>query len=185
VKPSRILLVALLTVAALYFLLPVYWLLVASTKSGADLFGSFGLWFSDPQWLHNLSQVFSYDDGVFWNWTWNSILYAGVGGALATLLACAAGYALAVYRFRGRETVFRVVLAGVLRTAASTPYGSAPCRSSSSPAASPTRNPSASAVWASSSGSAPAGTTCPAATRWTAAGALSSCSRRPPGTSAG
>lgn len=113
-RPSRILVVALLTVAALYFLLPVYWLVVASTKNSADLFGSFGLWFSDPQWLHNLSQVFSYGDGVFWNWTWNSFLYAGVGGALATLLACAAGYALAVYRFRGRETVFRVVLAGVL-----------------------------------------------------------------------
>jgi len=114
VKPSRILVVALLTVAALYFLLPVYWLVVASTKSTADLFGSFGLWFSDPQWPHNLSQVFSYDDGVFWNWTWNSFLYAGVGGALATLLACSAGYALAVYRFRGREAVFKVVLAGVL-----------------------------------------------------------------------
>ncbi|WP_443046381.1 carbohydrate ABC transporter permease [Streptomyces sp. DSM 40750] len=114
VKPSRVLLVALLTVAALYFLLPVYWLVVASTKSSADLFGTFGLWFSDPQWLHNLSNVFSYADGIFWSWTWNSVLYAGVGGALATLLAGAAGYALAVYRFRGREAVFKVVLAGVL-----------------------------------------------------------------------
>ncbi|WP_425275939.1 carbohydrate ABC transporter permease [Streptomyces africanus] len=114
VKPSRILLVALLTVAALYFLLPVYWLVVASTKSSADLFGTFGLWFSDPRWLDNLSEVFSYGDGIFWSWTFNSVLYAGVGGALATLLAGAAGYALAVYRFRGREAVFKVVLAGVL-----------------------------------------------------------------------
>ncbi|MBR8640255.1 carbohydrate ABC transporter permease [Streptomyces tuirus] len=114
VQPSRILLVALLTVAALYFLLPVYWLVVASTKSSADLFGTFGLWFSDPQWLDNLSKVFSYGDGIFWSWTFNSVLYAGVGGVLATLLAGAAGYALAVYRFRGREAVFRVVLAGVL-----------------------------------------------------------------------
>ncbi|WP_413103920.1 carbohydrate ABC transporter permease [Streptomyces sp. Inha503] len=113
-KPSRILLIALLAIAALYFLLPVYWLVVASTKSSAGLFGSFGLWFSDPRWPHNLSQVFSHDDGIFWDWTWNSLLYAGVGGALATLLACAAGYALAVYRFRGREAVFKGVLAGVL-----------------------------------------------------------------------
>ncbi|GAA2422521.1 carbohydrate ABC transporter permease [Streptomyces coeruleofuscus] len=113
-KPSRILLVALLTVAALYFLLPVYWLVVASSKTSAGLFGTFGLWFSDPQWLRNMANVFSYGDGIFWSWTWNSLLYAGVGGALATLLACAAGYALAVYRFRGREAVFKVVLAGVL-----------------------------------------------------------------------
>ncbi|MFH9001856.1 carbohydrate ABC transporter permease [Streptomyces afghaniensis] len=113
-QPSRILLVALLTVAALYFLLPVYWLVVASSKTSAGLFGTFGLWFSDPQWLHNMANVFSYGDGIFWSWTWNSLLYAGVGGGLATLLACAAGYALAVYRFRGREAVFKVVLAGVL-----------------------------------------------------------------------
>ncbi|MFI1728509.1 carbohydrate ABC transporter permease [Streptomyces acidicola] len=113
-KPSRILMAALLAIAGLYFLLPVYWLVVASTKSSAQLFGSFGLWFSEPQWMHNLSQLFTYDDGVFWSWTWNSVLYAGVGGAVATLLACAAGYALAVYRFRGLEAIFKVVLAGVL-----------------------------------------------------------------------
>ena len=31
----------------IYFLLPLFWLFVASTKTTADLFSSFGLWFSD------------------------------------------------------------------------------------------------------------------------------------------
>ena len=30
-----------------YFLMPLFWLVVASTKSLDDLFDSFGLWFAD------------------------------------------------------------------------------------------------------------------------------------------
>lgn len=111
---GRILLAAVLAAAALYFLLPVYWLVVASTKSTDQLFGSFGLWFSEPQWKENLGRVFSYDDGIYLRWTLNSVLYSVVGAVLATLLASAAGFALAKYRFRGREVVFKSVLAGVL-----------------------------------------------------------------------
>lgn len=111
---SRIVVIGLSAVAAVYFLLPVYWLLVASTKSTASLFGSFGLWFSRPQWLANMRHVFAYEDGIYLRWALNSVLYAGVGAAVATLLAAMAGYALAKYRFRGREAMFNVVLGGVL-----------------------------------------------------------------------
>lgn len=114
VTPGRIVLVAVLAVAAVYFLLPVYWLVVAATKSTDRLYGSFGLWFDSPQLWHNLSRIFSYDDHVYLHWVLNSALYAGVGAALATLFAAAAGFALAKYRFRGREAVFKTVLAGVL-----------------------------------------------------------------------
>jgi multiple sugar transport system permease protein len=113
-RSSRIVVVGLCTVAAGYFLLPVYWLAVASTKSTGQLFGSFGLWFAHPQWLANLRHVFSYDNGVYLRWAANSVLYAVVGGTVATLLAAMAGYALAKFTFRGRETVFNLVLGGVL-----------------------------------------------------------------------
>ncbi|MGW1836191.1 carbohydrate ABC transporter permease [Streptomyces sp. NPDC002067] len=110
----RILTAALLTVAALYFLTPVYWLAVSATKSTADLFGTFGFRLSRPHLLDRLGAVLTYDHGVYLRWFANSLLYAGIGATAATLLAAAAGFALAKYRFRGRETVFRVVLAGVL-----------------------------------------------------------------------
>ncbi|WP_427889956.1 carbohydrate ABC transporter permease [Kribbella sp. GL6] len=110
----RILVVGLLTVFALYFLLPVYWLVVAATKSTGDLFGSFGLWFTRPQLLENLRNVLTYDHGIYLRWTFNSVLYAGAGAAIATVLAAMAGYALAKYEFRGRESVFNLILAGVL-----------------------------------------------------------------------
>jgi multiple sugar transport system permease protein len=111
---SRIVVTGLLVVAAVYFLLPVYWLVVAATKSTGDLFGSFGLWFSHPRLLSNLGHVLSYDHGIYLRWALNSLLYAGFGGAVATFLAALAGYALAKYEFRGREAIFNIVLGGVL-----------------------------------------------------------------------
>lgn len=113
-RSTRIIVVAVLAIVALYFLVPVYWLVVATTKSSANLYGSFGLWFKDPAFWHNLSLVFSYDGGIYSRWLLNSILYAGVGAVLATLFAAATGYVLAKYQFRGRELLFNFVLAGVL-----------------------------------------------------------------------
>lgn len=113
-RRSRILVVGVSALAAVYFLVPVYWLVVASTKSTGDLFGSFGFWFYRPQWLHNMAGVFTYDNGIYSRWAVNSILYAGVGGALATLLAAMAGYAIAKYDFPGRNAIFNVILGGVL-----------------------------------------------------------------------
>jgi len=113
-RPGRILLVAFLALAAGYFLLPVYWLIIAATKSNEGLYGSFGLWFDNPRLWHNLSQIFTYNGHIYPRWALNSLFYAGVGAVLATLLSAAAGFALAKYRFRGREAVFKCVLAGVL-----------------------------------------------------------------------
>jgi multiple sugar transport system permease protein len=110
----KTLVTAVLAVIAVYFLIPVYWLIVAYTKSSADLFGSFGLWFSHPSPIANLKTLFSYQHGIYLRWTLNSVLYAGVGSAVATLLAAAAGYGMAKFRFTGRKTAFNLILAGVL-----------------------------------------------------------------------
>ena len=112
---SRILVNGALMLAALYFLLPVVWVLFAATKSTSDLFGTFGLWFSDsPQAWQNLVQLFTRDGGTFSLWMLNSVIYSGVGAFVAMVLSAAAGYAFAKYRFRGRETLFSVILGGVL-----------------------------------------------------------------------
>ncbi|MET9801782.1 carbohydrate ABC transporter permease [Streptomyces sp. NPDC006368] len=104
---------AALLLGALYCLLPVAWVVVASTKSGPELFSTFtflpGSGFGD-----NLADLGAYRDGIYWRWMANSALYAGVGAALSTAVSAVSGYALAVYRFRGREAVFNVLLAGVL-----------------------------------------------------------------------
>jgi len=103
---------AFMFVCAAYLLLPAWWLVVSSTKGPSTLYSSEGFWFSQ---LHfNLTGLFSYDGGIYWHWLVNTLLYAGVGALCATLLASAAGYALAKYEFRGRQLVFSIILGGVL-----------------------------------------------------------------------
>lgn len=103
-----------MAVFTLYFLTPIWWLLVASTKSRGDLTSTGGLWFSDIQLGENLAGVWAYQGGILPQWLLNSLVYAGGGAFVATLLAGMCGYALAKYRFPGREVLFNVVLGGVL-----------------------------------------------------------------------
>jgi multiple sugar transport system permease protein len=113
-RSTEIILVAILAIVAVYFLVPVYWLIVAMTKSPGNLYGSFGFWFKDPSFIGNLSRVFTYDGSIYSRWLINSVIYAGVGATLATLFAAATGYVLAKFELRHREALFNVVLAGVL-----------------------------------------------------------------------
>ena len=104
-------------VFTLYFLTPIWWLIVSSTKSLGDFTSTTPLWFtadSVTAFGANLVRLFAYDDGVFVSWIVNSVLYAGAGALVGTLIAAMCGYALAKYQFRGREAVFNIVLSGVL-----------------------------------------------------------------------
>lgn len=104
-----------LTLAAVYFLIPIWWLLVSSTKSNSGLFSSNGFAFADSMDLvANVGDVVTRQDGLFGRWLLNSIMYAGIGGVLATLLGVSCGYALAKYEFRGRGVLFGGIIAGVL-----------------------------------------------------------------------
>ncbi|MFF8636919.1 carbohydrate ABC transporter permease [Streptomyces pilosus] len=102
-----------LLLGALYCLLPVAWVVIASTKSGSELFSTFTFW-PGTGFAENLSDLGAYRDGVYWQWMGNSALYAGMGALLSTCVSAVSGYALATYRFRGREALFNVLLAGVL-----------------------------------------------------------------------
>lgn len=113
-RATRIIITAILAVAAIYFLMPVYWLAIAATKTTSQLYGTNGLWFAQPRLLANLGDLFAYQDGLFLRWIGNTLLYAGLGAFLATWLAASCGYALAKFDFRGRTLVFRLVLCGVL-----------------------------------------------------------------------
>jgi len=100
--------------AALYFLVPVYWLVVASTKSGGELFSTPGFAFSEFHLIDNLVNLSNYDDGIYWRWTFNSVIYSVVGSAFTTFVCALTGYAFAVYRFKGRKIVLGAVLASLL-----------------------------------------------------------------------
>jgi multiple sugar transport system permease protein len=101
--------------ALAYFLLPLCWLLISSTKNTQDLFTTFGLWFShSPQLLANIEATVTHDGGVFLRWLLNTLLYAVVSAAGAALLAAAAGYGFAKFRFRGSGAWFNLVIGAVM-----------------------------------------------------------------------
>ncbi len=113
-RRSPVLTVAMWT-CALYFAFPLLWLVLASTKSNADLFNSFGLWFGDHiNLVGNLKNVFTTQGGVYLRWLLNTILYAGVSAAGASLLATMAGYAFAKYEFPGSRALFSIILGAVM-----------------------------------------------------------------------
>jgi multiple sugar transport system permease protein len=113
-RRSTPLTIAMLAALA-YFLLPLFWLVVASTKSTQDLFTSFGLWFSRaPQLLTNIRSTLAQDNGVFLHWLLNTAIYAGVSALGAAFLAAAGGYGFAKFRFRGDRAAFNLVLGAIM-----------------------------------------------------------------------
>jgi multiple sugar transport system permease protein len=114
-RHSRSLTLAMLAALA-YFILPLFWLVVASTKSVSDLFHTFGLWFSSGgfELFSNIRAVLSYDDGVYLRWMANTSLYAIVSSVGAALLATAGGYGFAKYDFAGKKALFGVVLGSIM-----------------------------------------------------------------------
>ncbi|MFF2522889.1 carbohydrate ABC transporter permease [Streptomyces liangshanensis] len=114
-KPSRALSVlvvgVLLTALLVFFVLPVLWLLLAPTKTAAQIthdsplsFGSFAQ--IGRAWHH----LVDFQDGALLLWLRNSAVYSGGSLILTLVTSVPAGYALALTRFRGRKLLLTVTL---------------------------------------------------------------------------
>jgi multiple sugar transport system permease protein len=101
--------------AALFFVLPLIWLLLAITKSGGALErqGPFspGTW-SDL--TANWNQLIDFQDHAVVVWLKNSALYSLVALVLTLVTSIPAGYALARIRFRGRRLLLVTTLVVML-----------------------------------------------------------------------
>ncbi|MEV8590749.1 carbohydrate ABC transporter permease [Streptomyces sp. NPDC051180] len=112
---SRTGVTAVLGLATVYTLAPLTWLLLSSTKSRDDLFGTNGFAPGREMRLtENLGHLFTADGGVYLRWMANTVLYAGVGALLAAVFGVAAGYAFDKLDFPGKERLFSLVLLGVM-----------------------------------------------------------------------
>ncbi|MEU8889302.1 carbohydrate ABC transporter permease [Streptomyces sp. NPDC048442] len=103
-----------LVLATLYMLFPLVWLLTAATKDAGGLLAGNAFSFEGFDLGQNLSDLASHGDGIYFRWYGNSLLYAGVGAVISSLVSVAAGYAFDKYAFRGKEKLFSTVLLGVL-----------------------------------------------------------------------
>ena len=101
---GRTIVAVLVAIFVLFFIVPLVWLLLATTKSAHGLIvdnpfrpGSIG------DLTANWKQLFDFQDGAVTTWVANSALYAS-GALVITLVASIpAGYALALTEFRFRR----------------------------------------------------------------------------------
>ncbi len=118
-----ILVTLLLIALCFYFIAPVIWLILASTKSVGSLYTSSPLWFGGDfrlwdnvkhavtlQTAHFGFWFINFDSGEFLVWFANSLLYTIPSVVLSALTGSAAGYGLAKYRFRGRTVLLFLVM---------------------------------------------------------------------------
>ena len=114
---ARVLLTIACFLFAAFILAPLVWLLINSTKTQAEVYGSFGFWFAGPFRLFDnlaaLGQNVS-GAGVYLDWLRNTLFYAIVGAVGATALSALAGYGFARFRFRGANSLFLLVMATLL-----------------------------------------------------------------------
>jgi multiple sugar transport system permease protein len=111
----------LIVVAAffLFFALPIIWLLLAPTKTDAQLVSgaplSFGSWHDlRLAWDH----VAAFESGIIFKWLGNSAIYSFAALAITLVTAIPAGYGLALTEFIGRKTLLTITLIVMLMPAA-------------------------------------------------------------------
>lgn len=121
---AKALTVVLLVLVLLYFLFPIYWAIIASTKTPSQLTGSNGLWFAvgldqlPDAIAANYAKLLGWTKGMFWRWVLNSLIYSGVSALVGTVVAVMAGYATAKFDFRGKGVMIGIIMASMLMPAA-------------------------------------------------------------------
>lgn len=115
--PSRIILYSILFVAAVYYLIPLYVMIVTSLKGMPEI--RMGNIFAPPveitfePWVKAWSQACTglYCEGIRVGF-WNSVKITVPGIIVSIAVASVNGYALANWRFKGSEFFFTVLLFG-------------------------------------------------------------------------
>jgi multiple sugar transport system permease protein len=105
-------------VFVVFFILPVLWLLLAATKTDAQLVHnnplSFGSW---HQLRVNWDELTGFQGDAILLWLRNSAVYAFLALAITLAVSIPAGYAMAMMEFRGRRALLIITLVVMLMPA--------------------------------------------------------------------
>lgn len=119
--PGRLAALATVGFAICFYGIPLLWLFLAGTRSGASLVEdaplAIGNWSSFRDTWINLT---TYNDFQMAQWALNSLIYAVGGVALALVSAIPAGYALALEHFPGRRLILILTLIAMITPSTAT-----------------------------------------------------------------
>jgi len=105
---------ALLIVAVIIFVVPIYWMVISGLKSMDEIFARPLIWWPHMLRWNNIPATLNYPGFPFLHFLWNSVFYAG-SVTVGTVLSCAAvGYGFARLRFPGRDILFVIALASLM-----------------------------------------------------------------------
>ena len=102
---------AVLVVFVIISLFPIYLMFNASLKTSRELFQSIVAPPGDPQW-HNFHLIFV--ERAYYKNMINSLIFAGSTTVIAVTLSVLAGYGFAAFKFVGKQTLFVIVLIGLM-----------------------------------------------------------------------
>ena len=104
-----------LVVATLFFIVPLAWLLIATTKTEHELAVrtpfAIGSW---DTFTTNVQQLFDFQSGAVVQWIRNSAYYSIAALVITLVISVPAGYALALTEFRFRRTLMVTTLVVML-----------------------------------------------------------------------
>ncbi|GAA5042938.1 multiple sugar transport system permease protein [Thermocatellispora tengchongensis] len=94
-----------------FFVLPVIWLLLAPTKSDAEIIRNNPFAFGSLDGVVTAwRNLYAFQDGVIVTWLRNSAVYTGLALLITIATSIPAGYGLALTQFVGRKTLLTVTL---------------------------------------------------------------------------
>jgi multiple sugar transport system permease protein len=103
-----------LTILAVLFLGPIYWMISTSLKTEADAIAQPVQWLPDHPTLANYQAVLADQSGRLLRWAFNSVLVAVIFTIAYVALCAITAYPLARMRFRGRDAWFAILLASMM-----------------------------------------------------------------------
>ena len=108
---GRVLAILLLVVFALFFVVPLVWLLLAPLKTDRQLLLDHPFAIGDLSTLaDNFASLVSFQKGLLWTWIGNSAFYCGAALVLTLIISIPAGYAMALTEFPGRKALLAATL---------------------------------------------------------------------------
>lgn len=108
IKPSSILLYALMLLLSIIFMFPFYWTVVSSLKTPQELAVFPPTWLPETAQWENYGTVFT--RVPFLRWAWNSVFVVVLSTAGTVISASLVAYSFARFRYRGRDAMFLLTL---------------------------------------------------------------------------
>ena len=117
-KIEKIVLFTILLLIGIFMVYPMIWMMLSSLKTTQEILGSSPTFLpTDPQWANFPKAL---EMAPFLRYLWNSFYTASVIVIVQLFLSCLLAYALTQMEFKGRNTLFMIVLSTYMLPAAAT-----------------------------------------------------------------